>query len=168
MLAIVAPLCIAWPLTRNFRWRPWIRSLVDMLVSFDEDIPKDLQIECSICLHTVRDPHMVDCCTCGYRLCKTCINPLILNKRWPLCNCMSSTIIIIFLTSSSRSSMRNGCTVQTATRHLGVSGPENWLSCTNTWLLNLGPKAINVWKDVPYRRWNVSILFAVATFSVIN
>lgn len=51
---------------------------------FVEDLPKELQTECSICLHTVREPHLVDCC--GYRFCKSCIDPLLSAKKCPLCN----------------------------------------------------------------------------------
>ena len=51
---------------------------------FVEELTKDLQAECSICLHTVREPHLVGCC--GYRFCKTCIEPLLPAKRCPLCN----------------------------------------------------------------------------------
>lgn len=59
---------------------------------FVETIPEDLlQTECSICLHILRDPHMVDCC--GYRFCKACIEPLISAKRCPLCNCNFSTVV---------------------------------------------------------------------------
>lgn len=39
---------------------------------FMEEIPNDLQTECSICLQVLRDPHIVDCC--GYRFCKSCID----------------------------------------------------------------------------------------------
>ena len=59
---------------------------------FIEAIPEELQTECSICLHTVRDPHMVDCC--GYRFCKACIEPLRDTKRCPLCNCKFTTVIL--------------------------------------------------------------------------
>lgn len=38
---------------------------------FVEEIPKELQTECSICLQVLRDPQIVDCC--GYRFCKSCI-----------------------------------------------------------------------------------------------
>ena len=58
---------------------------------FVEELTKDLQAECSICLHTVREPHLVDCC--GYRFCKTCIEPLLPTKRCPLCNGHFSTVI---------------------------------------------------------------------------
>lgn len=47
--------------------------------------PKELQFECSICLHIVKEPRLVSCC--GYRFCSDCIlrieregNPC------PLCN----------------------------------------------------------------------------------
>ena len=55
---------------------------------FVEELPKELQTECSICLHTVREPYLVDCC--GYRFCKTCIDPV---KRCPLCNGQFSSVI---------------------------------------------------------------------------
>ena len=59
---------------------------------FVEKIPKELQTECSICLHTVREPQMVDCC--GYRFCKRCIEPLKLSsKKCPLCNCNFTSVI---------------------------------------------------------------------------
>ena len=61
---------------------------------FVEAIPKDLlQTECSICLHIVRDPLMVDCC--GYRFCRGCIEPLTSSrgKRCPLCNCSFTTAV---------------------------------------------------------------------------
>ena len=34
---------------------------------------------------------MVDCC--GYRFCKTCIQPLVPNKKCPLCNCQFTSVI---------------------------------------------------------------------------
>ena len=58
---------------------------------FVEELTQDLQAECSICLDTVREPHLVDCC--GYRFCKTCIEPLLSAKRCPLCNGQFSTVI---------------------------------------------------------------------------
>ena len=58
---------------------------------FVEELATDLQAECSICLQTVREPHLVDCC--GYRFCKTCIEPLLSSKRCPLCNGHFSTVI---------------------------------------------------------------------------
>ena len=49
------------------------------------DTPKDLQTECSVCLHVLRDPHMVDCC--GYRFCKGCIERVLADfNSCPLCN----------------------------------------------------------------------------------
>ena len=35
------------------------------------DPPQELQTECAICLHVVREPYLVDCC--GYRFCRVCI-----------------------------------------------------------------------------------------------
>ena len=52
---------------------------------FVDTIPKELQTECSVCLHVLRDPHMVDCC--GYRFCKGCIERVLAEfKSCPLCN----------------------------------------------------------------------------------
>ena len=39
---------------------------------FMDEIPKELQTECSICIQVLRDPHVVD--SCGYRFCKSCID----------------------------------------------------------------------------------------------
>ena len=52
---------------------------------FIDVIPKELQTECSICLHVLKDPHMVDCC--GNRFCRTCIDThLSKNDNYcPLC-----------------------------------------------------------------------------------
>ena len=47
------------------------QTVVGYACDFVDTIPKELQTECSICLHVLRDPHMVDCC--GYRFCKSCI-----------------------------------------------------------------------------------------------
>lgn len=60
---------------------------------FVDALPEELQTECSICLHTVRDPHMVDCC--GYRFCRSCIAPILLSyfKKCPLCNCTFSAAL---------------------------------------------------------------------------
>ena len=59
---------------------------------FVEAVPKELQVECSVCLHILRDPLMVDCC--GYRFCKQCLEPLLSSsKKCPLCNCKISVAI---------------------------------------------------------------------------
>lgn len=60
---------------------------------FVEKLPKDLQTECSICLHTVKEPYLVDCC--GYRFCRTCIEPLqsAAKPRCPLCNGNFSSVV---------------------------------------------------------------------------
>ena len=60
-------------------------QLVGYACKFVDVIPKELQTDCSICLHVLRDPHMVDCC--GYRFCKHCIERVLSAfKSCPLCN----------------------------------------------------------------------------------
>ena len=49
---------------------------------FVDASPKSL--ECSICLLTLRDPHVVSCC--GNHFCYSCINRINSNKPCPLCN----------------------------------------------------------------------------------
>ena len=53
--------------------------------SFVDPLPADLQSECSICLHILREPYLVDCC--GYRFCRACIEQIQKHgkKRCPLC-----------------------------------------------------------------------------------
>lgn len=52
--------------------------------SFVKPVHDDLQSECSICLHVLREPYLVGCC--GYRFCRTCIEPLQKKSRHcPLC-----------------------------------------------------------------------------------
>ena len=52
---------------------------------FVDEIPKELQTECSICLHVLRDPHMVECC--GHRFCSGCIKSVLREFNvCPLCN----------------------------------------------------------------------------------
>ena len=61
------------------------QAVVGYACEFVDTIPKELQTECSICLHVLRDPHMVDCC--GYRFCKSCIERVLAEfKSCPLCN----------------------------------------------------------------------------------
>lgn len=58
--------------------------------SFVTPLPKDFQSECPICLHILREPHIVGCC--GYRFCRSCIDPIQNGtKKCPLCNCIFST-----------------------------------------------------------------------------
>ena len=53
---------------------------------FFEDIPKHLQVECSVCLCVLHDPHMIDC-KCGASFCQPCIQPTLKEKKpCPLCN----------------------------------------------------------------------------------
>ena len=61
------------------------QAVVGYACEFVDAIPKELQTECSICLHVLRDPHMVDCC--GYRFCRRCIDRVLYEfKTCPLCN----------------------------------------------------------------------------------
>ena len=47
--------------------------------------PKELQFECSICLHIVKEPRLVSCC--GYRFCSDCILRIEREgNSCPLCN----------------------------------------------------------------------------------
>ena len=47
--------------------------------------PKELQFECSICLHIVKEPRLVSCC--GYRFCSDCISRIEREGNpCPLCN----------------------------------------------------------------------------------
>ena len=48
---------------------------------FVEPFPKEVQTDCSVCLHTLKQPYIVACC--GYRFCKSCLAPSI--KSCPLC-----------------------------------------------------------------------------------
>ena len=46
--------------------------------------PSELQSECSICLHVLREPYLVTCC--GNRFCRACIEPIQrVFKKCPLC-----------------------------------------------------------------------------------
>ena len=56
-----------------------------------EEVPKHLQIECSICLCVLDDPHMIDC-KCGASFCQPCIQPTLTGKKpCPLCNTTFTT-----------------------------------------------------------------------------
>ena len=57
---------------------------------FIEPPPKILTTECTICLHILRDPHLVSCC--GHHFCKSCIDRTWSeNKPCPLCNQLDFT-----------------------------------------------------------------------------
>ena len=60
--------------------------------SFVESLPSDLQSECSICLHVLREPYLVGCC--GYRFCRACIEPIQKKSvhKCPLCKKDFSTL----------------------------------------------------------------------------
>ena len=40
-------------------------------LSFVEEIPKQIEIECPICLKVLANPHLVSCC--GHHFCEDCI-----------------------------------------------------------------------------------------------
>ena len=53
---------------------------------FTKSLPEHLQVECSICLCVLDNPHMIDC-KCGASFCRGCIQPTLDEKRpCPLCN----------------------------------------------------------------------------------
>ena len=53
---------------------------------FTKSLPEHLQVECSICLCVLDNPHMIDC-KCGANFCRICIQPILDKKRpCPLCN----------------------------------------------------------------------------------
>ena len=60
---------------------------------FTEELPKHLQVECSICLCVLDDPHIINC-KCGAIFCQPCIQPTLKEKRpCPLCNSQFSLSI---------------------------------------------------------------------------
>ena len=53
-------------------------------LSFVEEIPKQIDIECPICLNILRDPHQVTCC--GHNFCESCIKKVkASNGACPMC-----------------------------------------------------------------------------------
>ena len=53
---------------------------------FTKELPEHLQVECSVCLCVLDDPHMIDC-KCGASFCQPCIQPALTEMRpCPLCN----------------------------------------------------------------------------------
>ena len=60
---------------------------------FVDTIPIEVQTECSICLHILRDPHLVDCC--GHRFCKDCIEAHVFsNDSCPLCKQECPSVVV--------------------------------------------------------------------------
>ena len=54
-------------------------------LSFVEEIPKQIEIECPICLNILSEPHLVDCC--GHNFCESCIERVkASNGPCPICN----------------------------------------------------------------------------------
>ena len=69
-----------------------LEEVVGYNCEFVEHVPKELQTDCFICLHVLRDPQMVDCCC--YRFCNRCIQQVLNNfNRCPLCNQRNPTIV---------------------------------------------------------------------------
>ena len=56
-------------------------NLESMQCKFVDPFPKEVQTDCSICLHLLNEPYVVGCC--GYRFCKSCLVPTI--RCCPLC-----------------------------------------------------------------------------------
>ena len=56
-------------------------NLESMECKFVDPFPKEVQTDCSICLHLLNEPYVVGCC--GYRFCKSCLIPSI--RCCPLC-----------------------------------------------------------------------------------
>ena len=53
-------------------------------LSFVEEIPKQIEIECPVCLSILADPHMVSCC--GHNFCEDCIERVkASNGPCPMC-----------------------------------------------------------------------------------
>ena len=44
---------------------------------FVAPFPKEVQTDCSVCLHTLKQPYIVGCC--GYRFCKSCLSPSVIS-----------------------------------------------------------------------------------------
>ena len=59
--------------------------------TFVTPLTEDLPSECSVCLHVLREPHIVGCC--GNRFCRTCIDPIRMSiNRCPLCKKAFTTL----------------------------------------------------------------------------
>ena len=53
-------------------------------LSFVEELPKHLEIECPVCLNVLTDPHLVSCC--GKNFCESCIDKVkASNGSCPMC-----------------------------------------------------------------------------------
>ena len=54
-------------------------------ISFVEELPKHVEIECPVCLNILADPHLVSCC--GHNFCEDCIERVkASNGACPMCN----------------------------------------------------------------------------------
>ncbi|XP_019853780.1 PREDICTED: uncharacterized protein LOC100640627 [Amphimedon queenslandica] len=55
-------------------------------LSFVKEVPDQIEIECPVCLHILKDPHQVSCC--GRNFCKSCIERIkASNGSCPTCMC---------------------------------------------------------------------------------
>lgn len=60
---------------------------------FVDAIPVEVQTECSICLHVLKEPHLVDCC--GHRFCKECIETHMFgDESCPLCKQRCPCVVV--------------------------------------------------------------------------
>ena len=83
-------------------------------LSFVEEIPKQIEIECPICLRVLANPHLVSCC--GHHFCENCIERVkTSNGRCPMCKEMS------FLTMVNKERLRiiNGLQVYCTNKKKG-------------------------------------------------
>ena len=72
------------PDTKRTKLRLQLKSGHDCI--FTKELPEHLQVECSVCLCVLHDPHMIDC-KCGASFCQPCIQPTLKEKKpCPLCN----------------------------------------------------------------------------------
>ena len=60
---------------------------------FTEELPKHLQVECSVCLCVLDNPHMLGC-ACSATFCQHCIWPVLKKEMpCPLCNTKFSELL---------------------------------------------------------------------------
>lgn len=73
-------------LTNNISSISTMQSAAGYSCEFVDEIPKEIQTECSICLQVLRQPHIVECC--GQRYCESCLKQALQksNRSCPLCN----------------------------------------------------------------------------------
>ncbi len=110
-------------------------------ILFAQQPPKEIQLECSICLQVLTDPCILDC-KCGYSFCRECIEPIKnREKPCPLCamkfsiilpnirldkairelktNCPNETLGCLWIGELSQLSTHLNTPAQTKNRHKG-------------------------------------------------